>query len=142
MAHDGLRRYTEFFERLSPDSLADIASVMTDDVRFVDPFNDVTGIDKTENIFRHMFDSISDARFTVKHAGMAEGSDTEAMISWVLDCRFRGKPYQIVGMSDVVFAPDGRVISHVDHWDAAQQFYEHLPIVGWLLRGIRRRLQP
>jgi steroid delta-isomerase len=142
MAHDGLQRYIEFFERLSPDTLADIASVMTEDVRFVDPFNDVTGIEKTKNIFRHMFDSISDARFTVKHAGMAEGSDTQAMISWVLDCQFRGKPYKIEGMSDVVFASDGRVISHIDHWDAAQQFYEYLPFVGWLLRGIRRRLQP
>jgi len=46
--------------------------------------------------------------------------------------------WQEEGMSDVHFAPDGRVADHQDHWDAAAQFYGRLPLVGPLLRWLGR----
>ena len=41
----------------------------------------------------------------------------------------------------VKFAPDGRISEHIDHWDAAAQFYERIPVLGWLIRKVRRRLE-
>jgi hypothetical protein len=37
------------------------------------------------------------------------------------------------------FAPDGRVIRHRDYWDAAQELYEKMPVIGGLMRWLRRR---
>jgi hypothetical protein len=42
-------------------------------------------------------------------------------------------------MSELRFAADGRVREHIDHWDAAAQVYERLPLIGGLMRLIRRR---
>ncbi|SVD08167.1 uncharacterized protein METZ01_LOCUS361021 [marine metagenome] len=140
MSDTDLQRYAEFFERLSSGRLNQLASVMTEDIRFVDPFNDVNGLKQVEKIFRNMFGSLNNPTFTVTHSAMAGNLEPRGLIRWELHSVVKGLPYIIVGMSEVCFADDGRVKSHVDHWDAAKQFYEHLPIVGWLLRMIRVRM--
>ena len=141
MHDDNLRRYAAFFEDLNADKLAMLARVMTEDIHFADPFNDVRGLAAVEKIFQHMFDSLQDPRFTVSHIAMSEDPEPLGFLRWELDCSARGRPYRIIGMSEVTFAKDGRVNQHIDHWDAAQQFYEHLPLIGGLLRIIRSQLK-
>lgn len=138
---DALRRYATAFEELQPETVASLDAVMADKVRFVDPFNDVTGIEIVKRLFDDMFENLEDARFKVLHAAIDDIQTDTGLLGWELNARFRGKPYRVTGMSEVQFASDGRVSQHIDHWDAARQFYEHLPIVGWLLRGIRKRLK-
>ena len=87
-----------------------------------------------------MFSNLERPQFTVSHMGMADNDEQLGFLRWELDSMLRGKPYRIIGMSEVIFAADGRVSLHVDHWDAAQQFYERLPVIGGVLRMIRSRL--
>jgi steroid delta-isomerase len=47
----------------------------------------------------------------------------------------------ITGMSEIHFAPDGRISEHIDHWDSGGQFYERIPVLGWLIRLVRKRLE-
>jgi steroid delta-isomerase len=140
MPDANLQRYARFFEQLSADNLTQLATVMTEDIHFIDPFNDVRGLKQVEKVFAHMFDSLENARFTVSHMGMSDNEQPLGFLRWELNASLRGQPYPIIGMSEVSFAADGRVSLHIDHWDAARQFYERLPLVGGLLRAIRSRL--
>ena len=136
-----LERYAQEFEKLSSQTVKDLSEIMTEDIHFVDPFNDAKGIDTIKNIFDEMFESLDDARFTVTHAGLDMQDSSTGLLGWRLNANYRNKPYTVVGMSEIKFASDGRVSQHIDYWDAGQQFYEHLPMLGWLLRGIRQRLK-
>lgn len=138
---EALQRYARRFEMLDADAVAELHEVMSERIRFSDPFNDVQGIDTVKRLFDDMFEHLEDARFTVTHAAVDSMTTDTGMLSWELNARFRGKPYRVVGMSEVTIDSDGRISRHIDHWDAGQQFYEHLPIVGWLLREIRKRLK-
>jgi steroid delta-isomerase len=140
MADANLQVYANFYEKLSPATLGQLGNVMTEDVRFVDPFNDVQGLPAVEQIFVHMFASLDNPAFRVSHAAMSAGPDPRGLLLWELTSTLNGKPYNIVGMSEVTFAADGRVCRHIDHWDAGRQFYERLPVIGWLLKKIRARL--
>ena len=46
-----------------------------------------------------------------------------------------------IGISHLVFDHGGRVALHQDSRDAAGGFHEHVPLIGGVLRGIRRRLR-
>jgi ketosteroid isomerase-like protein len=132
-------RLTHFYETLTPGSLERIGTVYADDAWFKDPFNEVRGRPAIERIFRHMFEQVADPRFEVTRA-MASGED--AFLVW--DFRFRLKsgrpgPQVIRGASHIQFAPDGRVAYHRDYWDAAEELYEKLPLLGGLMRFLRRR---
>ena len=41
--------------------------------------------------------------------------------------------------SHMRFAADGRVVYHRDYWDAAEELYEKLPVLGPLMRWLKRQ---
>ena len=130
-------RYRTFLEKLTLETLERLPDHVTPDVRFKDPFNDVRGADAMARVFRHMFANVRNVRFTVHHALASE--DT-GLMSWRFQGILSGKPWSFEGTSVLRFAPDGRVAEHIDYWDAATEFYERFPVIGWLLAVLRRRL--
>lgn len=130
-------RYRRFLESLTPESLPGLAEQVTPDVRFKDPFNDVRGVEAMGAVFAHMFETFGQVRFTVHHA-LAE--DEVCLMAWRFESRLRGKPWAFEGTSLLRFAADGRVAEHSDYWDAARDFYERFPVIGWPLAAARRAL--
>ena len=138
---EALARYASRWETMTPAELEHLHTWFTPDARFRDPFNDVRGPEAIRRILEHMYASCDQPRFVV-HEQAACGD--VGMIHW--SCHFRLKRVQpqrerhINGMSRLVFATDGRACEHVDHWDAAEQVYQQLPLLGAVLRALRRRL--
>ena len=52
----------------------------------------------------------------------------------------RGQAQLIRGASHLRFDAAGKVVWHRDYWDAAEELYEKLPGIGWLMRLLKRRL--
>lgn len=140
---DGLARYVRFYETLTTDSLKEIATHFTPDATFRDPFNNVKGVDKIRLVFEDMFKTIGQPDFKVTDRAWSDTGDNHAYMRWTFTYRVRGKgqPLLVDGVSYMTFADDGRVASHIDYWDAAQGLYEHLPVIGWVLRSIRKRVE-
>lgn len=135
------RRVVEFFEALSPASLDRLGEVYREDATFKDPFHAVRGADAIERIFRHMFKTTREPRFTVLDVLDRDG---RCFLTW--NFHFRGTDrgqtaWVIHGATRIAFDQDGRIREHRDYWDAAEQFYEKLPLVGAILRLIRRQLR-
>jgi steroid delta-isomerase len=121
-------------------ALDDLSSVFAPDARFVDPFNDVRGHEALGAVLLDMLEQVQDLRFEVFRTSV---SGDWAHVRWRFEGRVKAlgsDPWVVNGMSEVRFAPDGRVLEHIDHWNAADQFYDRIPVVGWMIRLIRRRV--
>ncbi|MBN8504549.1 MAG: nuclear transport factor 2 family protein [Burkholderiales bacterium] len=105
---------------------------------FRDPFNEVRGLAKVQRIFAHMFESLETPRFEVREAF---GAGDQAFLTWDFSFRVRGRSLRIHGSSHLKFAPDGKVIYHRDYWDAAEELWEKLPLLGSVLRWLKKRLR-
>lgn len=127
------------YESLTPATLADLVSVYAEDARFIDPFNDVRGHGALRSVFEHMFEALDAPRFQIVDA---LGDAAQAFLTWDFSFRRRGhdETLTIRGASHLHFDTKGRVTLHRDYWDAAQQVYERVPLLGALLRWLRRRL--
>lgn len=133
-----VQRIVRYFETLTPASLAAIGDVYTADAHFSDPFNDVRGLDAVRRIYQRMFETLAEPRFEVTEV-LAE--DTRCLLVW--DFHFRranGQPWRIHGSSLLHVGADGRIHAHRDYWDAGSQVYERVPVLGGLLRLLKRRL--
>ncbi len=139
MSH-AIERIVVFFETLTPDSVQRFGEFYTDDAYFKDPFNEVRGVPAISRIFGHMYEHLHEPRFVIT-ARVVEGN--QAMLSWDFHFRFkRFSPQQaqvIHGATHLKLAPDGRICHHRDYWDAAEELYEKLPLVGGLMRWLKRR---
>ena len=136
-----IARVVSFYETLSRESLGRLGEVYAASARFKDPFNDVVGTGPISRIFEAMFEQLDAPRF---HVLEAVGDARRACLVWVFDFRNPrldgGRPQQIRGASWLEFDDQGRVSLHRDYWDAAEELYEKLPVVGALMRWLRRRI--
>lgn len=132
--------YAVFFEGLSPETIGQLDALCAPDVRFRDPFNEVTGVERFRAVLDRMFEDTVAPRFRIVDRAV---SGNVCYLRW--DFTFtspgrRGQDWFIVGMSEVHFGDNGKVTAHLDHWDSGAQLYEKLPGVGLLVRAVRRKL--
>ena len=135
-----LSRLVVFFETLTEKSVADLPLIYAPEAQFKDPFNDVKGCEAIAAIFSHMFVALKAPRFVVTER-ISQGR--QCFLTW--EFRFKFKNYQrsteqvILGASHIVFNAQGLVSLHRDYWDAAEELYEKLPVVGSVMRWLKRR---
>lgn len=129
-----------WFETLTPATVATLPALYATNARFKDPFNDVRGIAAITHIFAHMFEALEAPRFVVRER-IVQGQ--QCFLTWEFRFRFRrfkqGEEQVILGGSHLVFDDTGLVTLHRDYWDAAEELYEKLPVVGGLMRWLKKR---
>ncbi|OGB04261.1 MAG: isomerase [Burkholderiales bacterium RIFCSPHIGHO2_12_FULL_69_20] len=134
-----VQRVVALYETLVPADLPALRGVYADSARFKDPFNQVQGVAAIARIFGHMFKQLDAPRFEVL-AIVASGDD--CFLTWDFRFRARGAGAAVMGIhgaSHLRFDSDGRVAMHRDYWDAAEELYEKLPVLGVLMRWLKRR---
>ena len=133
-------RIVQAFETITPESVPGLGAIYTPHARFKDPFNEVRGLGDIQRIFAHMFVALESPRFVVTRR-IVDGA--HCFLAWEFRFRFRRFDTQteqcILGGSHLQLAPDGRILDHRDYWDAAEELYEKLPLVGGLMRWLKRR---
>ena len=136
-----INRLVDFYETLTPESVRNFAELYSQDVFFKDPFNEVRGLEALRGIFMKMFEKVSEPRFIVTERVVDEQG---AVLVWEFHFRIRqagcGGARIIRGVSHLKFDPDGRVNWHRDYWDAAEEFYAGLPVIGLLFSGLRKMM--
>jgi hypothetical protein len=130
----------DYFETLTPESVVHIQNLYAPTARFKDPFNDVKGIAEIERIFQHMYVSLQQPRFVIVEQ-IVDGS--QAFLTWEFRFKFRRfdthTEQVVLGTTHLVLDEQGLISLHRDYWDAAEELYEKLPVVGSVMRWLKRR---
>ena len=136
--HQVVERYVAWWQGL-PGTLDQTETMFAPDGRFVDPFGDVQGAGAIRRHLEKAYGRMSDVAITVSDRAMG---DRAAYLRWSFSLRFgrSGPSRTIIGMSEVHVDETGRVTLHYDHWDAASQVYERVPLLGALLRAAKRKI--
>jgi hypothetical protein len=130
-----LNRVVDWFEQLTPQSLPEIEQLYHERCYFKDPFNEFYRREQLQLVFAHMFTTLQQPRFAVTET---VSQDASAFIVWQFHFCYRHKPYLINGSSHLKFDADGLVNYHRDYWDAAEELYEKLPVLGLVLKQLKK----
>lgn len=130
-------RYIAFLEAMIPAELERLEEFCAPEVRFRDPFNDVTGVAAYRRVLEKMFADVGQPDFVITGRALA---GERLLLRW----RFSavgpgGASLAFDGMSDIRFDAAGRVVAHSDFWDAGS-VYEKIPVLRSLIRLVKRRL--
>lgn len=131
----------DFYQTLTPESVARFGEFYSADAWFKDPFNEVRGLPAIERIFRHMFTQVGEPRLVVTETVADDGG---AVLVWEFCYRVRlwgkGETQVMRGVSHLKFDAAGKVSQHRDYWDTGEELYMKLPVLGGMWRGLRRML--
>jgi len=130
-------RIVEYFESLTPDTVARLSEHYAANAWFKDPFNEVTGLEAIRRVFAHMYRQVEEPRFRITDRVVAENG---ALLVWDFTFRLGRRAIVVRGATHLRFNGRGKVTYHRDYWDTAEELYGKLPLLGTLTRLLRRRL--
>jgi hypothetical protein len=133
-----LRRFWEFYETFDESWLERLTDVYALDFVFVDPFTEINDHGKLKAHFAKLL-RVHYNRFFVEDA--ARGADG-AYLRWVWEWQWKKKHpvKRVPGVTHIRHDANGKVVFHRDVFDAAEGFYEVIPVVGGILRMIKKRV--
>lgn len=135
-----VQRFQDFYAEITPDSVASkTGGLYADNVFFNDTLKTLNGRAAVQAYF---LKTTSHTEFVRARVVDVAHSGANTYVRWEMDVKFRGgrEPVRTVGMTLLRFDGAGQVVLHQDFWDPAAGFYEHLPVLGGILRWIRSRI--
>lgn len=141
--HDALYAFKQLYRQLSRDTLTRelLLTAYHADIQFTDPLHSITGVDAMQHYFAELYSNIIDCEFEFHDEYFA--NDT-AIICWTMHYRHPhlrgGKTITVSGNSQLRFDSNG-IYWQRDFVDMGAMLYEHIPLLGSLIRLIKRRVQ-
>lgn len=134
-------RIREIFTLMGRDTLHLVDEFYSPDVEFIDPFHRVAGREALRAYYAKMYANVQEIRWSFR--GETAGAD-ELVLYWTMTYRHPrlagGRPVSLEGCTRLVYGDDGRIRLHRDYFDAGALLYEHVPLLGRVVRFIRERV--
>jgi hypothetical protein len=137
-AEDLVEAYARRFARIGPESLEGLDRLYGADVRFRDPITEVRGLEALTEYFRTFVRQAEGAEVRIDGTLAGEG---EAAVFWTMrlpggESDPPGRSFS--GVSHLRFRD--RIYEQRDYFDLGEAVYEHVPVLGWLTRRVKARL--
>ncbi|MBD3897989.1 nuclear transport factor 2 family protein [Halomonas sp. ML-15] len=141
-----LEAFCDFYNKLDKTSTNMLPEVYTRDVVFQDPLHRIEGIEALVGYFAQLYANVETCHFEF---GTRLRQEDTAFVTWTMTLRHPrlagGRDYHVEGCSRLRFAasdgPHGeRVCQHRDYFDAGDLLYERLPLLGSVIRQVKRRV--
>lgn len=137
---DFLRRFALAFASLDKHNLHLLDNLYSQDIRFCDPLHEVHGLTALQRYFAELYDNVSHLGFDFH--GFDQVAEGEGYLRWTMSfCHPRlanGEMIRVEGCSHLLWRD--KVYRHRDYFDAGALLYEHLPLIGRMIRWLKRRM--
>jgi hypothetical protein len=143
LPHDpAAQRFQAFFSDMQAAVAAgDVVEVYAADAYFNDTLKELEGADAIDRYFRKTV-ALAD-RIDVEFEDAVQSGENY-YFRWVMEITAPrlngGRPVRSKGMTHVRFNDADQVTLHQDYWDSSGGLFEHLPVIGSLLRWAKERI--
>jgi len=139
---DQLINYLECLQNLRAESIEPVLELITDDFKFTDPFNAIDGKLGYQAVLRAALEDSREMQFKITKIIR---EDSTAFLTWdysflAANKTLGAKRILIQGMSEIRIAESGLISYHKDYWDVASTVYERIPVLGYVLKFLRKRI--
>ena len=138
---DFLHNFAHAFARLNQHNLATLGELYSLDAVFCDPLHEVRGLHNLQAYFAQLYSNVSELAFDFY--GFDQIREGQGYLRWTMSYRHPrlagGELIRVEGCSYLLWS-NGKVYRHRDYFDAGALLYEQLPLLGTVIRWLKRRL--
>ncbi|MDY7092359.1 MAG: nuclear transport factor 2 family protein [Acidobacteriota bacterium] len=135
-------RFVALYGQFTPEALREnVPSTFAPDAYLNDQIRELQGVEAIEEYLVETSEKFGEGDFAVEHAAR-EG--TEFYFRWTMSFTLgesSNKPPLVApGVSHVRFDDQGRILFQRDYWDTTSTVYERIPVLGGMIRLVKKRL--
>ncbi|EPZ49989.1 PF06966 family protein [Bacteriovorax sp. BAL6_X] len=136
------QRIEKVFNELRADNIEILNNFYDKQALFIDPIGEHKGLDAVKDYYQGIYQGVEDIRFEFSDI-VSNGNHHVAVWRMILVTPNlnSGKPVILYGNSVIKFNESGLVSYHRDYFDMGEFIYEHIPLLGSLIRYIKNRLK-
>ena len=135
--------FTEFLSKLGSEKTGVRAGQLyASELHFSDALMMTHDRDRVVNHFQGMVDAGTAVQVEILQTIVSEA---DVYLVWSMQAEFAPVRQSVVsdtiGVTHLRFNEAGRVVLHQDFWDTGLGFYQHIPVLGRVVKSINRRFE-
>lgn len=138
-----INRFKDLYQDLSSFNPELLHQVYADDIVFIDPITTHHGIQPVKSYFSKLISQAQSCEFAIDNIIPcdANAQDIDYVATWTMTLKVpqRSTAITLDGITQLRINND-RITYHRDYYDLGEMVYEHLPVLGWFTRKIKKRL--
>lgn len=127
-----------FFKKVTLDSLERLDELYHPEAEFIDPAHRLKGVPEIRLFWTRLLETVISCETDILDSTR---DGPRCYSRWNMRIRHprvkRGHPIEVMGMSALVIQ-DEKVIRHQDFYCMGELLYEHLPVLGRVVRAIKK----
>lgn len=133
-----IQGFVELYSDFKKESLANLAQIYSDEVDFIDPIHRIQGLSELEQYFSSIMSGVEECRFDNFRTEIGELTSS---VEWQMHFRHRRLGSKLITVNGVsLLEHQDKIERHRDYYDMGEMIYEHVPIMGALVRNIKGKL--
>lgn len=136
-----INRFVDYYTELDTQQPSALAAIYHPDASLIDPFGEHEGLVAIQRYFTHLLANVEQCRFSIDPS---LSSGHRFSVTWIMHWahpRVAGGEALTLHGCSIVDIQDDLIIRQRDYYDAGEMIYEHLPLLGWAVRGVKRRVR-
>ncbi len=133
-----LEKFKNYFSQIDFTNSSVLNEIYSDQIVFKDPIHEIHGIGNLEAYFIKLNDNLIEGSFNFTDESIIE---TKVFISWEMDLKLKRPKKNVKASGISVLIIDDKIISQRDYFDAGELFYENIPVLGGIIRSIKKKFK-
>ncbi|MFB2121468.1 nuclear transport factor 2 family protein [Parapedobacter sp. 2B3] len=137
MQIETVEKFKVYFNQMKLGDDTALNEIYSDNVLFIDPIHRISGIENLKSYFKKLDSNLIEGSFRFIDESIR---DNTAYLQWEMNLRLK-RPRKNVKASGIsVLTVEQKITRHRDYFDAGELFYENIPVLGSIIRSIKKKM--
>lgn len=137
MQLETVERFKAYFVQMKLGDDSALNEIYSDNVIFIDPIHRISGVENLKAYFKKLDSNLIEGSFQFTDESIHGNT---AYLQWEMNLRLK-RPSKIVKASGIsVLTVEQKIIRQRDYFDAGELFYENIPVLGNIIRFLKKKI--
>lgn len=132
-----IEQFKNYFTQLKSKNEVILDQIYSDEVVFTDPIHTINGLENLKSYFEKLNQNLIEGSFKFTDESIIKN---KVYLHWEMDLQLKKPKKRITAMGISVLTLDHKIIMHRDYFDAGEVFYENIPLLGGIIKFLKKKI--
>ncbi|WKK76630.2 nuclear transport factor 2 family protein [Marivirga salinae] len=132
-----LEKFKNYFSQIDFTNNSVLNEIYSDHIVLKDPIHEIHGIENLKAYFNKLNENLIEGSFLFTDESIV---DNKAYLSWEMNLKLKRPKKNVKASGISVLIIEDKIIRQRDYFDTGELFYENIPVLGAIIRTIKKKL--